>query len=286
MKIGDKIDGRYEIVSFIGEGSSAFTFKGYDTINKKDVAIKVMKEEMKETMAHYEGFFKEASFLASLRHLNIVSIYCFSFFEGRPCIMCELMKVDNLSNVLMEHGPYPFLEAKAIILQVLEAIEYTHEKGYIHRDIKPQNIFYGKDGVVKLSDFGIAIYTGMETNHHRIYGSISYLAPEVIQGKSASKQSDLYAIGITLYELLMGKLPFEGESIEEIARKQIEMPFPSVGRGKNRVELDRFFQKACAKNPLDRYKNAAEMKKDLLKITLDKPKRKSLFSFFFRRKNS
>lgn len=280
MKLGDVIEGRYEVRSYIAEGSSAFVYRGYDRVAHHDVAIKVMKEELKQTMEHYESFLSEASFLANLRHINITRVYCLAYQDNQPCIIAEWMKGDTLSDYLAKQTFVPFIEAKRIMLQILDAIQYTHEKGYIHRDIKPQNIFYNPDGLIKLSDFGIAQDTGVKNKQQKIYGSIPYLAPEVIQGQPASKESDIYALGVTFYEILMGQLPFEGETLEEIAQKQILSPFPSINRKDiPYIEIDRILQKACAKNPLDRYKSAKEMMNDVQKLN-DQPKKKK--SFFFK----
>lgn len=284
MKLGDVVVGRYEVRAFIAEGSSALVYQGYDRVQHHDVAIKVMKDELKETMEHYESFLSEANFLANLRHINITRVYCLVYHENQPCIIAEWMKGGTLSDYLAKTTFIPFIEAKRIMLQILEAIEYTHEKGYIHRDIKPQNIFYNPDGIIKLSDFGIAQDTGVKNQEQKIYGSIPYLAPEVIQGHKASKESDIYALGVTFYEILSGELPFEGDSLEAIAKEHIFTPFPSLKRKDIPVqELNRVLKKACAKNPLDRYKSAREMMLDIQKITEKPQKKKSFFSSLFHR---
>ncbi len=286
MEIGYLLDHRFRILSFISEGSTALVYRAYDEVLKRDVAIKMMRDDFLVANDRYENFAREADYLASLRHINIIRIYGFGYDNRLPYLVVELAKGKTLSHLLETHGRFRFQEAKAIMKQLLAAIIFTHQCGLLHRDIKPQNIFYGADGSLKISDFGIAIALQNEVfSSSKVYGSLPYLAPEVIQGQSPSVQSDIYALGITFYEILTGHLPFNGESVEEIAKMHISHSFPSLKKDNivNYEEIDSVLRKACAKNPLDRYKDAESMLEDLSRIEDGKKtKKKSWFRRLWR----
>ncbi len=266
MEIGYLLDGRYRITAFISEGSTANVYKARDEVKKRDVAIKIMKKDSVVISARYEDFMREATFLASLRHINIIRIYAFGYEADLPYLVVELAKGPTLSHLIERYGNYQEKEAISIMKQLLDAIIFTHKKGLLHRDIKPQNIFYSADGTLMISDFGIAVALQNEAiSSNKVFGSVPYLAPEVIQGQPASIKSDIYALGVTFYEILTGHLPFNGDSIDEIAKKHIKAPFPSLRKESipNCEEIDRIIRKACAKSPADRYANAKEMLDDI-----------------------
>ncbi len=287
MKIGNVIDSRYEIVSFISSGGTADVYKAKDLIRRRDVAIKVMLKELISSDEYLKRFLVEAEIIASLRHINIVQTYGFGVYENRPFIAYECMHSPSLGTVILKKGPLVYQEWLEIFKQLLLGIKYIHQRGLIHADIKPDNIFYGIDGIVKISDFGISTYKESLKNHSKIHGSIPYLAPEVIQGHNPSIQSDIYALGITLYELIIGELPFKGESYEDIAKLHLTSPFPNI-KGISSLDDDicNIIYKCCYKSPLDRYQNIDQIYDDLIKVLVPKPKKESFFSRLFRRKKS
>lgn len=285
LAIQDVLDHRFVIRAFIGSGATAYVYRAYDQVLHRDVAIKIMREEMLENQESNQNFITEAQLLADLRHIHIVRIYALGYIEKTPYIVCEFLHSPTLSFSLQKQGFYPVEEAINIITQLLEAVQFTHGYGVIHRDIKPQNIFYSMDGTVKLGDFGIATYTGISTDRkQKIFGSLPYLAPEVIQGKNPSISSDLYAIGITFYELLTGHVPFEGQSKEEIAKKHIRSSLPDIKRKDVPEWIKQIIRCACAKSPEDRYPSAAAFLEALQHHEPESKKKLSFFQKWWRRK--
>lgn len=280
MNIGDIVDNRFQIVSFIDDGGTASVYKAYDLVRRRDVALKVMLKNNVDKDACIDSFASEASFLASLRHINIVQIYGLGQYENRPYIAYELMKSPSLGDLLYKQGSFSYKEAYQIMIQILEGVKYIHGFNMIHCDIKPQNIFYGIDGVVKISDFGIAMFSSSSLEKQKIHGSIPYLAPEVIQGKCPSYQSDIYALGVTFYELLTNSLPFNGDTFEKIAYAHLKSPFPSLIKYCPTLseEVENIIFKACSKNPLDRFASVEEFINALKSVK--NPYKKKKISFW------
>lgn len=276
MESGYLLSNRYRIDSLISEGSTALVYKGYDIISNNEVAIKIMKKDFLTQKNRHDNFDKEARYLADLRHINIIRIEYYGYEDHLPYLVEEFSKGRTLSTCLDMHGPYQLKEVKSIIEQVLTAIDYIHAKGLLHRDIKPQNIFYSADGLVKISDFGLSITLNENYQSSKVNGSIPYLAPEVIKGDAPSVESDIYALGVTFYELLEGKIPFNGHSYQDICQMHLYEPFPLVMKNRTPLyeEVNTILRKACAKNPLDRYHNAHEMYLDIRRLDVDNPKKK------------
>lgn len=288
MESGYLLSNRYRIDSLISEGSTALVYKGYDIISNNVVAIKVMKKDFYVQNNRHDNFDKEARCLASLRHINIIRIEYYGYEDHLPYLVEEFSKGKTLSECLDTYGPYQLKEVKSIMEQVLTAVEYIHTKGLLHCDIKPQNIFYSADGLVKISDFGLSSTLNENYQSCKVNGSVPYLAPEMIMGKPPSVESDIYALGATFYELLEGKIPFNGHSYQDICQMHLNEPFPLVAKNRTPLyeKVNTILRKACAKNPLDRYHNVHEMYLDILHLDVDNPpkKRKGFFHLFRRHK--
>ena len=216
-------------------------------------------------------FEREARAAASLNHQNVVRVINIGTYESRPFMVNELIKGQTLKEVLRKRGKFTFLEACDIMYQLCSAVLHAHQHGVIHRDIKPENVFITKDGTVKLGDFGIATFKDINsrvTKSEVVVGSVHYLAPELSQGAPASVQSDIYALGITFFELITGRVPFDDESPVTVALKHIKEKFPSPRKynSKTPIIIEKIILKACAKSPSDRYKDVFEMRKDIDRI--------------------
>lgn len=288
IRVGDVIDERYLIISELGEGGFAYVFKAEDIITKKVVALKIIKEEMLKQENSRDRFEREARACASLNHPNIVQLLNVRIRETPPFIVQELIKGKTLKDKLDASGKFNFREACEIMYQLCEAVAFAHSNLIIHRDIKPDNIYLTPDETVKLGDFGIAHIENMRrvTKSDHILGSPHYIAPEVSQGKPPTFQSDIYAMGITFFELITGKVPFDGEDLNpiNIALMHIQKRFPSPRSFLPTVPkaIEAVILKATRKNPMDRYRSVAEFQK-AIKYLIDNPRlTKPHISFFAR----
>lgn len=287
--IGKSLKNRYFIISLIQEGGMSYVYLADDTINKKQVAVKIMKDETFSDPLNIARFQREARACAALRHPNIVEIYDVDEYKGKPYIVMEYIESKSLKELLTTRGTFSPLEACDIIYQLADALMHAHEHGVVHRDIKPQNVMMQYDGGVKLLDFGIATISDAPniTQKDMVVGSVHYMAPEVLKGKGASPKSDIYALGITFFELLAGRQPFTDSSPVNIAMKQIEEPLPSIRKIRSDVssKIEKVINKACQKNPDSRYQSMKAFKHDLqdamrVNITSDG----SFFKKLFKRK--
>ena len=279
---GDIIAGRYNVLSLLGIGGMAVVFECNDLYTKDTVAVKILKEELLDDADAVADFKKEIKATVQMSHPGIMQIYNEGVWKKRPYLVLEYLKGQTLLDKIEYYTKFTVKEACEIMLQLLEAVAYTHEHQIIHRDIKPQNIFYLSNGTVKLGDFGIAKNEKEAENHGKILGSVHYLAPEVLQGKPFSVASDIYASGVTFFQLVTGILPFDG-STKEVAEAQVKKSFPNASSYVISLpkELDELIQKAVAKNPKNRYKNAAEFSEAIKLFLQGKKQKKSLFSRFF-----
>ncbi len=263
IKIGDRIDDRYRITSRIGTGGMAEVFEAHDQVLKRTVAIKIMREDLLKFPENVTRFENEVRACAAMHHPNIIQVFDQGVYESRPYMAYEYIKGQTLFEKIEFLTQIPAFEACEIMCQLLDAVSYIHHNGIIHRDIKPQNIFYLPNGTIKLSDFGIAVDQNVnETRSEEgIIGSVFYLAPEVCAGKPATYQSDIYSLGVTFFQLVTGRLPYEQGHAIDIAIAHIKKPFPSVTKFNPEIskEIDKIIQKACKKNLKDRYKSADEM---------------------------
>lgn len=290
MKLQDMINERYRIKSLLGEGGMAVVYLAEDIITHKDVAIKIIKEDTMKNPVNLTRFEREARAAASLNHQNIVRVINLGTYEGRPYMVNEFIKGQTLRDLLNVRGKFSVLEACDMMYQLCSAVLHAHQHGVIHRDIKPQNVYITSDSTIKLGDFGIATFQNASrvTRSEVVVGSVHYLAPEISQGNPATIKSDIYALGITFFELLTGKVPFDDESPVTVALKHIKEKMPSVRKFNPKVPpcIEKIINKACEKNPQSRYKSVQDMRKDIDRIIRDPSliKKKSFFQKLFGKK--
>ncbi len=269
---GQKISDRYQIIKSIGEGGMANVYLAYDTILDRNVAVKVLRGDLATDEKFVRRFQREALSASSLSNPNIVEVYDVGEDNGEYYIVMEYIEGKHLKNLLKKRGKLTVSEAVDIVLQITDGLSVAHDSYIIHRDIKPQNIMILENGLVKITDFGIAMAMNATqlTQTNSVMGSVHYLPPEQASGKGASLQSDIYSIGILFYELLTGKLPFKGENAVEIALKHLKEPLPSIREELPNIpqSVENIIIKATAKNPKNRYADAREMHEDL-KTCLD-----------------
>lgn len=275
IKVNDLIDDRYKIKASIGHGGMSDVFEGYDIVMKRAIAFKILNEESVLNPQNLIRFENEARIAASLFHPNIVRIYDYGFYEGAPYIVNELQKGQTLKDALTFKKFFSLPEACQIMIQVLEGLAYIHSKGIIHRDIKPQNIFYGSDGIAKIADFGISTIKYYNLNldePKKVVGTAQYLAPEVLRGSKPNEQSDIYATGVTFFELLTGYIPFDDQNVNVVARAHVdhEIPSPLDYMPTLPQKCEDIVKKATSKNLNYRYLKAEDMLNDIKELYDDK----------------
>ena len=293
LEINDIVDDRYKIVSLLGEGGMALVYKANDLITYKDVALKIMRPETAIDKTNLSRFEREARAAASLNHQNIVRVNNLGTYKGYPYMVNELITGQTLRQILDIRGKFSIIESLDIMEQLCRAISYAHQHGVIHRDIKPQNIFLASDGTIKLADFGIATFQNANhvTRSEIVIGSVHYMAPEISQGHPASERSDIYSMGITFFELITGKVPFDSQSAVTVALMHIKDKFPSIKKFNNKTPqcVEEIILKAVNKDPIDRYNSAEEMRSAINNILSNRElltKKKTFFSKLFKRKDS
>ena len=267
INIGTKIGERYEIIGNIGSGGMANVYLARDLILNREVAVKVLRFDFQDDKDAIRRFQREALAATEMVHPNIVSVYDVGEENGMQYIVMEYVKGTDLKRYIKETPQIPLQRVVDIMSQVLSAISLAHDHQIIHRDLKPQNILVDEDGTVKITDFGIAIALSETslTQTNTLLGSVHYLSPEQARGGMATRQSDIYALGIILYELLIGSVPFEGESAVSIALKHFQNEMPSVRQKQPEIPqaLENVVLKATAKETADRYKTVNEMYADI-----------------------
>ena len=273
---GQLIDERYKIIKSIGEGGMANVYLAYDTILEREVAVKILRGDLAEDEKFVRRFQREANSASSLKHPNIVEVYDVGEDNGKYFIVMEYINGKTLKSLIKKRGVLTVEEVVDIMLQLTSAVSCAHDSYIIHRDIKPQNVMILEDGRVKITDFGIAMALNNNelTQTNSVMGSVHYLPPEQANGSGSTIKSDIYSLGILMFELLTGKLPFKGENAVEIAIKQMREPIPSVCEISPDIPqiVENVILKACAKNPKNRYDSAREMYEDL-KTCLDPVRR-------------
>ncbi|WP_125605573.1 Stk1 family PASTA domain-containing Ser/Thr kinase [Lapidilactobacillus bayanensis] len=267
MDRGYLVSGRYEILDTLGEGGMANVYLAEDTILHRRVAVKVLRLDLQHDQATIRRFQREAKATCELSHPNIVSVYDVGEDNGVQYIVMEYIDGSNLKSYIEQHYPFPLTKVVAIMTQILSAVQLAHSKGIIHRDLKPQNILMTKDGQAKIADFGIAVALSDKsvTQTNSLLGSVHYISPEQARGSLPTPQSDIYALGIILFELLTGKVPFAGDSAVSIALKHFHEDMPSVRATDAEIPqaMENVVLKATAKDPKQRYQSAAVMAADL-----------------------
>lgn len=269
---GQKISDRYEIIKSIGEGGMANVYMAFDTILERNVAVKVLRGDLSSDEKFVRRFQREAIQASSLSHENIVEVYDVGEDNGDYYIVMEYVEGKHLKGLLKKRGKLTLPEVIDIMVQVTSGLSVAHDSYIIHRDIKPQNIMILENGLVKLTDFGIAVAMNSTqlTQTNSVMGSVHYLPPEQANGKGATLQSDIYSLGILMYELITGKLPYRGDNAVEVALKHLKEPMPSVRQSVPDIpqSIENIILRATAKNPKNRYADAREMNEDL-KTCLD-----------------
>ena len=265
--IGKRLDGRYEIHELLGVGGMAYVYKAYDNIEKSWVAIKILKEELAGNSDFLRRFRNESKAIAVLSHPNIVKVYDVSFGDRIQYIVMEYIDGITLKQYIEQQGEIKWREALYFTVQILRALQHAHEKGIIHRDIKPQNIMLLEDGTIKVTDFGIARFSQAETQTmtDKAIGSVHYIAPEQARGGYINDKADIYSVGVMLYEMLTGQLPFVADNAVSVAIMQMQAEptppsriNPSIPKG-----LEEITMHAMEKNPAQRFPSAADMLEDV-----------------------
>ena len=273
---GQKINDRYEIIRSIGEGGMANVYLANDTILERRVAVKILRGDLASDEKFVRRFQREAISASSLSHPNIVEMYDVGEDEGKYFIVMEYVEGKSLKSLIKKRNGLTLPEVIDIMLQLTDGIACAHNSYIIHRDIKPQNIIVLDDGRVKITDFGIsqALNRHELTETNSVMGSVHYLPPEQANGTGTTIKSDIYSLGIVMFELLTGKVPFKGENAVEIAIKQMKDPIPSISEYKEGIpqSIENVILKATAKNPKNRYDSVLEMQEDI-KSALTEEKR-------------
>lgn len=265
--IGKKLDGRYEIKEIIGVGGMANVYKAYDSIDDRAVAVKILRDEHMENDELLRRFRNESKAIAVLSHPNIVKVYDVSFNEDIQYIVMEHIDGITLKEYIEQQKVLRWKEAVHFTVQILRALQHAHDKGIVHRDIKPQNIMLLEDGTIKVADFGIARFAraSQHTVTDKAIGSVHYISPEQAKGELSDEKSDIYSIGVMLYEMTTGTLPFDADSPVSVALKQIQSQAkrpreinPDIPEGLEDITI-----RAMQKDPARRYQSAAEMLRDI-----------------------
>jgi hypothetical protein len=266
--LGEISGGRYALSELLGSGGMAEVFLAHDRILGRDLALKVLREEYAKDAGFVARFRREAVSAASLNHPHVVQIYDQGRSEdGRLYIAMEHVPGGNLKDLITRRGPLDPAEAARLALQVAEALRVAHERGIVHRDVKPQNVLIDEAGCAKVADFGIALAASTSTTSgtNQVFGTASYMSPEQAMGERVGPESDLYSLGVVLYEMLTGRVPFAAEGPLATAMKHVtEEPIPPRKRNPYVPEgMDALVMRLLAKNPDNRYGSAAELVEDL-----------------------
>ena len=270
------LSGRYELIEIVGTGGMAIVYRALDQKTGREVAVKLLRPEFERDEEFVRRFSHEAKAAAQVAHENIVNMLDVGF-DGVPYIVMEFVRGQTLKDLIRSVGSIPQRQAVAMALRILAALDHAHRNNIVHRDIKPQNILVDENGMIKVADFGIARLTTSATmtatGDGSFFGSVHYISPEQARGEKADEKSDLYSVGVVLYEMLTGQVPFDSESAVSIAIKHIGETPRSIRELKPELPraLEQILQKALSKDPADRYQSASEMAADL-KRSLTNPR--------------
>ena len=261
-ELGTVLGGRYRLVELLGQGGMATIFRARDSQLDRDVAVKLLRPEYGRDPDFGSRFRQEAKNAASLNHPNIVAVYDYGQDEAGPFIVTEVVEGEDLASIIRRSAALPPRQAARIVAETARALQAAHARGIVHRDVKPGNILIGRDGRVKVTDFGIAraVAEAQMTLPGTTLGSVHYFSPEQARGEQATASSDIFSLGIVLYELLTGHRPWEADSAAAVAMARLAgpVPDPAAKRAGIPPELAAITQKALAMEPADRWPSAAD----------------------------
>ena len=265
MKTGEVVAGRYELEDLLGVGGMSSVYRARDRVLERTVALKILHEQFAHDPAYVERFRREARAIAKLSHPNIVTVIDRGEFDGRQFIVFEYVAGETLKQLATRAAPVAPEHALALVHQVARGLAFAHEHGIVHRDVKPHNVLLDEDGAAKVTDFGIARSLGGPddglTRTGTVLGTGAYISPEQAVGRPADARSDQYSLGALLYELLTGRIPYEGESIVAVATRHVRDPVPSVREVRPEISprVDALVRRAMAKRPEDRFPSTDAM---------------------------
>src|SRR5215216_3779998 len=266
--VGEVLADRYELEELVGTGGMSSVYKAHDRLLDRDVALKVLHQQYTDDDEYVERFRREARAVAALSHPNIVTVIDRGEHGGRQFIVFEYVEGDNLKQLIERRGAPPVQTALELAIQIAHGLAFAHQNGLVHRDVKPQNVLLNGDGQAKVMDFGIArsmdVKRGMTTTG-TVLGTSDYIAPEQAQGQRVDEHTDVYSLGVVLYELLTGEVPFPGENFVAVAMRHINEPPPPIRARRPDVSprLEAAIQKAMAKDPAARFQTMAEVADEL-----------------------
>ncbi|MBR2100597.1 MAG: Stk1 family PASTA domain-containing Ser/Thr kinase, partial [Eubacterium sp.] len=271
--VGKRLDGRYEVQEIIGVGGMSVVYKAYDNVDDRIVAVKILKEEFSKNEEFKRRFKNESKAIALLSHPNIVKVYDVNFGEKLQYIVMEYIDGITLKEYITKQGAITWNDALFFMTQILRAVQHAHDKGIVHRDIKPQNIILLPNGNIKVTDFGIARFSRSETKTltEQAIGSVHYIAPEQAKGESTDEKADIYSLGVVLYEMLSGSVPFDADSAVSVALMQVQADAKRLTdiNADIPIGLEQICVHAMQKDPRERYHTASEMLIDIEEIIRD-----------------
>lgn len=271
--LGKRLDGRYEIKEILGIGGMAVVYKAYDKVEDRIVAIKILREEFATNEDFLRRFKNESKAISLLSHQNIVKIYDVSFGDLIQYIVMEHIEGITLKEYIERNGSLSWKEAVNFTIQILRGLQHAHDRGIVHRDVKPQNMMVLPDGTIKVTDFGIARFarSDQKTITDKAIGSVHYISPEQARGEPTDEKTDIYSLGVMLYEMLTGQLPFQAENAVSVAIMQLqrEPKLPTELNGSIPIGVEQITMRAMQKNTVNRYKSSSEMLCDLEKFKKD-----------------
>jgi len=268
MMVGDLLAGRYELEDLVGAGGMSSVYRAYDRVLERRVALKVLHQRFSDDDEYVQRFLREARTVASLSHPNVVTVIDRGEHAGQQFIVFEYVDGDNLKRLIEQNGPAPVERALELAIQIARGLGAAHERGLVHRDVKPQNVLLNGDGRAKVTDFGIAreidVQQGM-TQTGTVLGTSDYISPEQAQGRRVDEHTDVYSLGVVLYELLTGEVPFTGDNFVAVAMAHINEPTPSVldKRPDAPPRVAAAVERALAKDPDDRWPTMTAFRREL-----------------------